>query len=637
MHHDSNTGDIDRALRIIPITRRRKIRPKKINSRPATPRIIVTPVRNQVPKKIRVYYPQKKRNIPPPPPVPANTTPYTTSRPKLNLKGYDETLKAFERQKTREIAQNINKEIKHFESLEKPFNSNPPFADEPLKTIDFPNKNTENIIASQVTPVLPAFEDNSAVELNIPDFPYQPSFLDNLNLEFGAKLSAVKTVKENSNSNNNKNFVKFPSSPSSSTHFSADTNANDILYSTTTPLPSPSAPPKYETRNQFHENFHENDFTKKFVTSPRLPVQVEQPVRVVLDDNKWHPVQDPIIPSSTTLKPIVTSFYEKNKPLKTIDDYNNNNNGNSFETIQDYNKGTGTGNGKLFNNDVQKLLVQDPYAKNPPDKIYQVGQYVEERLDTNFPDNNQFDEFSSKLENNNNQFDEFSPDLERLDPTQMKIPRFPPPKETFSYTPLYIPVEDLEQVSEEHAIIDPYKDFQVPGTPPNSYDDQILTYQADLVVEKNQFHEKKDNNQNQFKRDVLSPTDPGPPYREDFEHYRRTPKVNYFYNDPKIIAASTYHNPPPVNSYSYFNQEYFDDVKSFESDRSRKLELPAIATDNFPHIVEHISTYGITRPAASGRSLSVSDDIVDFGAATGGNGAFGWYTDHPVIQEGLFH
>ena len=78
-------------------------------------------------------------------------------------------------------------------------------------------------------------------------------------------------------------------------------------------------------------------------------------------------------------------------------------------------------------------------------------------------------------------------------------------------------------------------------------------------------------------------------------------------------------------------------MKCFESDRSRKLELPAIATDNFPHIVEHISTYGITRPAASGRSLSVSDDIVDFGAATGGNGAFGWYTDHPVIQEGLFH
>ena len=103
--------------------------------------------------------------------------------------------------------------------------------------------------------------------------------------------------------------------------------------------------------------------------------------------------------------------------------------------------------------------------------------------------------------------------------------------------------------------------------------------------------------------------------------------MNYFY-DPKVISASTYHNALPVNSYtSYFNQEYFDNVKRFESDRSRKLELTAIATDNFPQIVEHISTYGITRPKHVGRSLSVSDDIMDFGAATGTNGAFGWYTD----------
>ena len=334
------------------------------------------------------------------------------------------------------------------------------------------------------------------------------------------------------------------------------------------------------------------------------------------------------------MKPIVTSFHEKTKPLKTIDDYNAGN-GNIFETIQDYNE-----NGKLYSNDVQKLLVQDPYAKNPPDEVYQVGQYVEERLDSNFPAENQFDEFSSELENNNqnfhnnHQFDEFS--------SEMKIPRFP--QETFTINNnkpyINIPEEHLERVSEEHAIVDPYKDFKVPGAPP-SYNDQILTYQADLV-EKDHFHKKfreidftkkAEKEQNQFKRDILGT--PGPPYREDFEH-RRTPKVNYFY-DPKIIAASTYHNPPPVNSYSYFNQEYFDDVKRFESDRSRKLELPAIATDNFPHIVEHISTYGITRPKHVGRSLSVSDDIVDFGAATGTNGAFGWYTDHPVIQEGLFH
>ena len=69
----------------------------------------------------------------------------------------------------------------------------------------------------------------------------------------------------------------------------------------------------------------------------------------------------------------------------------------------------------------------------------------------------------------------------------------------------------------------------------------------------------------------------------------------------------------------------------------RKMVLPAIKKDNFPDIVKHISTY------ERGRSLSVSEDLVDFGAATGGHGSFGWYSDHPValltsgINEGLFN
>jgi hypothetical protein len=81
---------------------------------------------------------------------------------------------------------------------------------------------------------------------------------------------------------------------------------------------------------------------------------------------------------------------------------------------------------------------------------------------------------------------------------------------------------------------------------------------------------------------------------------------------------------PADHQGSYFNKDFFQE-RSFDQSlnkRSRKLELPAIKSDNFPQVLRHISTYG--------RSLSLRDDLVDFGGASGNNGAFGWYSDHPV-------
>ena len=47
----------------------------------------------------------------------------------------------------------------------------------------------------------------------------------------------------------------------------------------------------------------------------------------------------------------------------------------------------------------------------------------------------------------------------------------------------------------------------------------------------------------------------------------------------------------------------------------------------FPGIIRHITTYG--------RSLDLSPkpSLVDYGAATGQDGAFGWYSDHPVTHK----
>ena len=168
-------------------------------------------------------------------------------------------------------------------------------------------------------------------------------------------------------------------------------------------------------------------------------------------------------------------------------------------------------------------------------------------------------------------------------------------------------------------------------------------------------------------------TDYQPIYQENHQkfNHKENHQSGYQGNQPKIDHQPIYHNPPPLNyqeihpkidhqpiyqeNHSPYHQENhhkFDQPSpypyktAFQGDpfqahgpahqepwrSGRKLAIPAIKDNNFPGIVRHISTYG--------RSLSVSEDLVDFGAATGGHGSFGWYSDHPVgtsaINEGLF-
>ena len=106
-------------------------------------------------------------------------------------------------------------------------------------------------------------------------------------------------------------------------------------------------------------------------------------------------------------------------------------------------------------------------------------------------------------------------------------------------------------------------------------------------------------------------------YQEDHHHYHTVT------DEPSPYPYNT-----AFNDQDHSSNNYQDPWRS-----GRKMTLPVIKNDNFPGIVRHISTY-------TGRSLnSASEDLVDFGAATGGHGSFGWYSDHPVgtrINEGLF-
>lgn len=111
--------------------------------------------------------------------------------------------------------------------------------------------------------------------------------------------------------------------------------------------------------------------------------------------------------------------------------------------------------------------------------------------------------------------------------------------------------------------------------------------------------------------------------KDPYDHETITERIDTFIldDDDNAEDQDTYYTHYP----DYYTRPIYD-----RSAYTRKLDLPVIKRHNFPSIVKHISSYG--------RSLSVSDDLVDFGAATGGHGAFGWYTDHPVsINEGLFY
>merc|ERR1712051_5058 len=112
-------------------------------------------------------------------------------------------------------------------------------------------------------------------------------------------------------------------------------------------------------------------------------------------------------------------------------------------------------------------------------------------------------------------------------------------------------------------------------------------------------------------------------------------KEPYHYH---IIEDKIKDEPSPYPYNTAFNDQDHSTNNNYQEDpwrSGRKMTLPVIKNDNFPGIVKHISTYTKT-----GRSLSsASEDLVDFGAATGGHGSFGWYSDHPVgtrINEGLF-
>ena len=50
------------------------------------------------------------------------------------------------------------------------------------------------------------------------------------------------------------------------------------------------------------------------------------------------------------------------------------------------------------------------------------------------------------------------------------------------------------------------------------------------------------------------------------------------------------------------------------------------------HLAQHLDH----ETAASGSYPSGGNDNVDYGAYTGGYGAFGWYTDHPVGNYGSY-
>ncbi len=106
-----------------------------------------------------------------------------------------------------------------------------------------------------------------------------------------------------------------------------------------------------------------------------------------------------------------------------------------------------------------------------------------------------------------------------------------------------------------------------------------------------------------------------------------------------------------------YSQQNFAQLRPFFPSDSifpspESVRVPRIDRHGFPEILRHISTYSRSSPFHSSSSseeaaqeslrkprrrggghyhlVDHSPEVVDFGGATGGNGAFGWYSDHPV-------
>ena len=247
-----------RSLNIFPTRNRRtqkgrkKPKPRKPSLHPPKPRptLVVKPIRNKPPTKVRLYYNKKKRKtIPPPPPVPAEPAGPVSTSPKL--KGYELTYKAFE----------SNKETI---GTSKPLTvrPHPPLDTKPLvfPTVDVPKVDFKD----SIDPSFNVFEE-APVDVTVPQFPDQLNFDTNFH-GFGLKIGVTT-----------------------------------------------EAPESFRTSKPIKTN----------------------PIGVVKDDNKWHPVA---VLTATTQKPIIREA--------------------SGKTIGDF-----IGKSKATEDSVAKLLVKDPYSE----------------------------------------------------------------------------------------------------------------------------------------------------------------------------------------------------------------------------------------------------------------------------------
>ncbi|XP_059082941.1 uncharacterized protein LOC131880348 [Tigriopus californicus] len=82
-----------------------------------------------------------------------------------------------------------------------------------------------------------------------------------------------------------------------------------------------------------------------------------------------------------------------------------------------------------------------------------------------------------------------------------------------------------------------------------------------------------------------------------------------------------------LDSLDIYNPREFVQTQSFFPQESG-IQVPDIKSHNFPGIVRHVSTYSRSIPFPS--THPDVEHVVDFGAASGENGAFGWYSDSPV-------
>ena len=135
---------------------------------------------------------------------------------------------------------------------------------------------------------------------------------------------------------------------------------------------------------------------------------------------------------------------------------------------------------------------------------------------------------------------------------------------------------------------------------------------------------------------ALPPAEHEPIFRGELDRFEQSTVQSTRVPSRPLPGAIPEHYGPALDLYSkdIYSEQSFAQLEPFfyPSEPDPRPEFDIAKAPTFPGIIRHISTYSRSLDL-NGVQVPRRFDVTDFGAATGQDGAFGWYSDHPVTKK----